>query len=48
MHKNAERDALAALCSSEQGKYMGYKKALYALEESKSGAKVSDEDRVNI
>jgi protein-disulfide isomerase len=47
-HKNAERDALAALCSEEQGKYIEYKKALYALEESKSSAKVTDEDRVNI
>ncbi len=47
IHKNAEWDALAALCSTEQGKYMEYKKALYALEEVKSGAKVSDEDRVN-
>ncbi len=47
IHKNAERDALAALCSAEQGKYMDYKKALYNMEEAKSGAKVSDEDRVN-
>jgi protein-disulfide isomerase len=27
---------------------MKYKKALYALEESKNGTKVSDDDRVNI
>ncbi len=47
IHPNAERDALAALCSAEQGKYMEYKKVLYALEERKSGAKVSDDDRVN-
>jgi protein-disulfide isomerase len=46
IHKNAERDAIAALCSVEQGKYMEYKKALYAMEQGKSGAKVSDEDRV--
>jgi hypothetical protein len=26
---------------------MDYKKALYALEESKSGAKISDAERVN-
>ena len=26
---------------------MEYKKALYALEEAKSGAKVPDEDRIN-
>lgn len=47
IHKNAERDALAWLCGAEQGKYMEYKKALYALEEGKSGAKVSDEERVS-
>ncbi len=48
MHKNAERDALAGLCSAEQGKYMEYKKVLYALEETKSSAKVTDEERVTI
>lgn len=47
MHKNAQRDAIAGLCSTEQGKYMEYKKALYALEEGKSGAKVTDEERIN-
>ncbi len=47
IHRNAERDALAALCGAEQGKYTEYKKALYALEESKSGAKVTDDDRVS-
>lgn len=47
MHKNAERDAIAALCAAEQGNYIPYKKALYAMEDAKSGAKVSDEDRVN-
>ncbi len=38
---------MAALCAAEQGKYMEYKKALYALEEVKAGALVSDTDRVN-
>jgi protein-disulfide isomerase len=47
IHKNAERDALAAICSSEQWQYMKYKKALYDLEGSKNGAKVSDDDRMN-
>lgn len=47
IHKNAFRDAMAALCAQEQGKYMDYKKALYALEESKAGATTTDEDRVN-
>jgi protein-disulfide isomerase len=36
IHANALGDAVAALCSAEQGKYMDYKKALYALEEAKS------------
>lgn len=47
IHPNAERDSVAALCAAEQGKYMDYKKALYAMEEAKSGGKVSDEDRVS-
>lgn len=48
IHRNAERDALAALCSVEQNKYNEYKSALYALEERKAGARVTDEDRANI
>ena len=47
IHKNAERDAIAWLCAAEQGKYMEYKKNLYALEQSKNWATVSDSDRVN-
>lgn len=46
IHKNAYRDSLAALCAHEQGQYMPYKKALYALEAQKSGASVSDADRI--
>lgn len=46
IHKNAYRDSLAALCADEQGKYMEYKKALYALEEGKAGATVTDEERI--
>lgn len=46
IHKNAYRDALAALCGAEAGKYMEMKKALYALEEVKSGATVSDDERI--
>lgn len=46
IHKNAYRDSLAALCANEQGKYQEYKKELYALEEEKAGATVSDEERV--
>jgi protein-disulfide isomerase len=48
IHKNAYRDAIAALCAAEQGEYMSYKKALYALEDAKNGASVSDSDRVNL
>lgn len=47
IHKNAYRDSLAAICAHEQGQYAPYKKALYALEESKKGATVSDEDRIS-
>jgi protein-disulfide isomerase len=47
MHKNAKRDALAALCGAEQGKYMDYKKAIYDMEDRKAGASVSDNDRVD-
>lgn len=48
MHKNAFGDAIAALCSAEQGRYMNYKKWLYALEESKAGATTTDEDRITL
>ncbi len=47
IHKNAYRDSMAALCGAEQGKYIEYKTALYAMEESKAWATVSDTDRVN-
>lgn len=46
IHRNAEWDAVAALCGAEQDRYMPYKKALYMMEERKNGASVSDEDRV--
>ncbi len=48
IHKNAKWDAIAALCSAEQGKYVDYKKWLYALEKSKAGKTVTDEERVAI
>ncbi len=48
IHKNAYRDAITALCGAEQGKYMEMKRALYALEEKKSGASVSDDERVEM
>ncbi len=46
MHKNARSDAIAALCSAEQGGYMNYKKWLYALEKSKSWKTVTDTERI--
>jgi protein-disulfide isomerase len=46
IHKNAKSDAIAALCSAEGGKYMEYKKALYALEKSKASKTVTDTERV--
>lgn len=47
IHKNAYRDSVAFYCAVEQkGNFMGYKKALYALEEKKAGATVSDDERV--
>lgn len=50
MHKNAERDALAALCVASEWKgadtYMAYKSALYAMEDAKQWATTSDADRV--
>jgi protein-disulfide isomerase len=46
MHKNAYRNAIAALCSAEQGKYMEAKDALYAQEIAKRDAPVSDSERV--
>ena len=45
-HKNAERDALAALYWLSQGKYLELTKLIYALEDEKQGAKVTDSDRV--
>lgn len=48
IHKNAYRDAIAALCAQEQGKYMEYKKALYNLELERAGATVTDADRVKL
>ncbi len=47
IHKNAYRDAIAALCSAEQGKYTEAKKALYTLEEERAGATVSDKNRID-
>lgn len=47
-HKNAYRDALAALCAHEQGQYDTYSRSLYALEKRRQHASVSDADRIGI
>ena len=46
IHRNAMGDALAALCAADQGKYMEYKKELYAMEEKKSRMNVTDQERI--
>lgn len=48
IHKNAYRDAIAALCSAEQGKYNQAKDAIYMLESQKKGATVTDAERVTV
>ena len=47
-HKNAERDALAALYALSQGKYWEFNLEMYALEDQKKWDKVTDEERVAI
>lgn len=44
-HKNAERDALAALYALSQGKYWEFSLEMYALEDQKKGDTVTDEER---
>jgi protein-disulfide isomerase len=48
IHQNAYRDALAAMCAQPEWKFREYKKAIYALEESKRWANVTDEARVDL
>lgn len=45
-HKNAQRDALAALYALSQGKYWEFSLEMYALEDQKKGDRVTDEERV--
>lgn len=45
-HKNAQGDALAALCAQAQGKYRPYASALYDMEATKEGSPVTDAERV--
>ncbi|MDD5377340.1 MAG: thioredoxin domain-containing protein [Candidatus Gracilibacteria bacterium] len=45
-HKNAERDALAALYALSEGKYWEFSLEMYALEDQKKGDKVTDEERI--
>lgn len=44
IHPNAFEDARSAMCAHDQEKYQEYKKALYNLEISKAGAKISLDD----
>ncbi len=44
-HENSLRDAYAALCAHEQGKYKEFSDAMYALELQKRNEKVSDAER---
>lgn len=46
IHKNAYRDAFAALCAEDQGKYQEYKEELYTMEENKAGQSVTDGERI--
>lgn len=47
IHKNAYRDAIAALCGAEQWKYTEAKNALYLLESKKNGATLTDAERID-
>ncbi len=47
-HKNAERDALAALYALSQGKYWEFSLEMYALEDQKKGDIVTDSERVDL
>lgn len=46
IHKNAQGDALAAMCAMDQNKYYEYKKELYDYEVSKGGATVGSSDHI--
>lgn len=47
-HKNAPDDALAAMCAHAQGKFLEYADNMYALEKTKAGLRVDDEERTKI
>ncbi|HRI36776.1 MAG TPA: thioredoxin domain-containing protein [bacterium] len=47
-HRNAERDAAAALCAAEQGRFDAYAARLYAWEKSQNGKATSDDNRIEI
>lgn len=47
IHKNAYRDAIAALCGAEFGGYLDVKKAIYNLEAEKRWATVTDVERIS-
>ncbi len=48
IHKNAEWDALAALCALSEGKFKEYRDSMYALEDQKHGGEVTDSERVSL
>jgi len=46
MHRNAPDDAAAAMCAHAQGKFWEFAPAMYDLEASKDGLRVSDDERL--
>lgn len=48
MHENAEWDALAGLCALSFGKFQEYRTEMYELEHEKSGAIVTDNERIEL
>lgn len=44
-HANAEGDALAGLCALSSGKFKEFRNEMYAVEEAKKGAAVTDDER---
>lgn len=47
-HQNAIRDAMAGLCALSEGKYREFSDLMYALEEKKTNADVSDAERAEL
>ncbi|MDD2871146.1 MAG: thioredoxin domain-containing protein [Candidatus Gracilibacteria bacterium] len=47
-HQNAKTDALSALCSYKQGKYIEFAEKMYQLEGEKKGGDVSFKERLDV